>query len=176
MKLLHLNGPPGIGKSTIAQRYADDHPGVLNLDIDRLRPLVGGWRDRFSETNRIIRPLALSMARTHLAAGLDVVMPQYIGVASELAKFEAAARENGAVFHEIVLMDTKQRALRRFADRDDTPWDRAARDAIDQDGLARAYDRLTALVTGRPHATVIHTSTVEQTYQALLTTVRAAAS
>ncbi|MEV4313482.1 hypothetical protein [Actinocrispum sp. NPDC049592] len=55
-------------------------------------------------------------------------------------------------------------------------WDRAARGAIDQDGLSRAYDRLVALAAELPHATVIHASTVEQTYQALLTTVRAAGS
>jgi len=33
-RLIHLNGPPGIGKSTIAQRYVDQHPEVLNLDIN----------------------------------------------------------------------------------------------------------------------------------------------
>jgi predicted kinase len=64
--LIHLNGPPGIGKSTLAQRYVDEHPGVLNLDIDRLRALIGGWRERFAETGEIVRPVALSMAATHL--------------------------------------------------------------------------------------------------------------
>ncbi len=68
-RLIHLNGPPGIGKSTLAQMYADEHPGVLNLDIDRLRALVGGWRDRFAETGELVRPLALDMAGTHLRAG-----------------------------------------------------------------------------------------------------------
>jgi hypothetical protein len=40
--LIHLNGPPGIGKPVLAQWWADDHPGALNLDIDRLRVLAGG--------------------------------------------------------------------------------------------------------------------------------------
>ncbi|MEQ7848307.1 hypothetical protein [Nocardioides kribbensis] len=35
--LLHLNGPPGIGKSALAARWADAHPGTLLLDLD-----VGG--------------------------------------------------------------------------------------------------------------------------------------
>jgi len=34
--LIHLNGPSGVGNSTLAQRYVDEHPGVLNLDIDAL--------------------------------------------------------------------------------------------------------------------------------------------
>lgn len=33
-RLIHLNGPPGIGKSVLAQLWAQDHPGVLNLDIE----------------------------------------------------------------------------------------------------------------------------------------------
>jgi MoxR-like ATPase len=33
-RLVHLNGPPGIGKSTLAAVYADRHPGTLNLDVD----------------------------------------------------------------------------------------------------------------------------------------------
>ena len=45
--LIHLNGPSGVGKSTLAQRYVDEHPGVLNLDIDAVVSLIGGWRDDF---------------------------------------------------------------------------------------------------------------------------------
>jgi adenylate kinase family enzyme len=41
-RLIHLNGPPGIGKSTIARRYPAELPGVLNCHIDVLRTLVGG--------------------------------------------------------------------------------------------------------------------------------------
>lgn len=43
-QLILLNGPPAVGKSTLAARYADDHPGTLNLDIDLLHPLIGGQR------------------------------------------------------------------------------------------------------------------------------------
>ncbi len=43
--LIHVNGPPGIGKSTLSALYADRHPGTLNLDIDSLHRLVGGWQD-----------------------------------------------------------------------------------------------------------------------------------
>ncbi len=37
VRLIHLNGPPGIGKSTTASAFAARHPGVLNLDIDRAK-------------------------------------------------------------------------------------------------------------------------------------------
>jgi hypothetical protein len=35
--LLHLNGPSGVGKSTLARAHAARHPGTLVCDIDELR-------------------------------------------------------------------------------------------------------------------------------------------
>lgn len=63
-RLILLNGMPGIGKSTLAERYADDHPGVLNLDVDRLGRTMGG---DFASTAEPARALALTMH--HPAAG-----------------------------------------------------------------------------------------------------------
>jgi len=83
-RLIHLNGPPGIGKSTIANLYAEHHPGALNLDIDEVRRLIGGWREDFVWAGEVVRPIAINMAATHLRQGFDVVMPQFIGEVSEL--------------------------------------------------------------------------------------------
>ena len=53
-RLVLLNGPPGIGKSTLSRRYVEAHPGTLDLDVDRLRSFVGGWRERFDETATLV--------------------------------------------------------------------------------------------------------------------------
>jgi adenylate kinase family enzyme len=57
-RLIHLNGPSGIGKSTLARRYVADHPAVLNCDIDVLRTLIGGWDADFQQAGALIRPAA----------------------------------------------------------------------------------------------------------------------
>lgn len=44
-RLILLNGPPAVGKSTLACRYAADRTLTLNLDVDAVRRLIGGWRD-----------------------------------------------------------------------------------------------------------------------------------
>ena len=67
--LIHLNGPPGIGKSTLAARYADRHPGTLNLDIDTLHHLIGGWRTSQGQFHDLLRPLAWAMAGVVSALG-----------------------------------------------------------------------------------------------------------
>lgn len=175
-RLVLLNGPPGIGKSTLAQMYVDDHPGVLNLDIDQLRCLIGGWRGRFAETGELVRPIALSMASTHLRAGHDVVMPQYLGRLSEIERFEAVAHDSGAVFCETVLMDTKERSIQRFAHRGvggELPWHRHVQEVVDRSGgrslLADMYDRLTDVLRSRPACRVVpsEVGAIQQTYESL---------
>jgi predicted kinase len=150
-RLILLNGPPGIGKSVLAQLWADDHPGVLDLDIDRLRVLVGGWRERFAETGEIVRPLALGMASAHLRGGRDVVMPQFLGRLSEIERFEAVAHDSGAAFCQIVLMDTKEHTLERFyrrGDNDAAEWHQHVREATvltsAAGAIGQAYQALTA--------------------------------
>jgi hypothetical protein len=54
-----------------ARRFADDHPLVLNLDIDRLRGMVGCWREELHQAGLMARAkaLAVAVARIHLAGG-----------------------------------------------------------------------------------------------------------
>ena len=65
----------------------------------------------------LARAIALAAARVHLAAGHDVVIPQFLGRPEFLEQLEGLAHETGADFHEIVLLDSKQNVLRRFAKR-----------------------------------------------------------
>ena len=112
--LIHLNGPSGVGKSTLAQTYADDHPGVLNLDIDTVVSLIGGWRENFFGALSPARHLALAMAEAHLRNGWDVVMPQLVTSVDEAERFEAAAERAGAEYLEIALTVDPVEQVNRF--------------------------------------------------------------
>jgi len=149
---------------------------VLNLDIDQVRGMIGGWQDRFEETGEIARPLALGMARTHLKGGRDVVMPQYLGRLSEIDRFETVAVGSGAAFVEIVLMDTRERSIQRFTSRGDDEslaWHRQVRDIVERTGgtalLADMYDRLGEVITARTNSVVVPSidGAVHQTYKAV---------
>ena len=173
--LIHLNGPPGIGKSTLSALYADRHPGTLNLDIDSLHAMIGGWQDSDTHAHEVLRPVALAMASTHLAGGRDVVLPQYLARVEEIERFERAAHAQGARFRELVLLDSKAASVTRFDERvDDSVWGRHNRRVVDEQGgvvfLEEMYDRLVEILRVRPEAQVVCSTVgdVEATYAALV--------
>lgn len=178
-RLIHLNGPPGIGKSTLARRYADSHPGVLDCDIDVLRSLIGGWKEDFAGAGALIRPAALAMIEAYLRNGRDVVLPQMLLDVGEVGRFESAAGSAGAGFVEIVLMDSVDATVERFHRRGESepgdPWHREVRAQVAAEGgdelLRRSHAALERVVRARPGATVVWSAEgrPDATYRELVT-------
>lgn len=176
--LLLLNGPPGIGKSTVARRYADRHPGTLTCDIDVLRTLVGGWSEDFLRAGALIRPAALAMVEGYLASGHDVVLPQLFIDPAEIALFEACALRAGARFVERLLMDDCEQSVSRFnrrgEDDPDNAWHLQVRAIVAAQGgdeaLRDRHRALQSLVDSRPDLIVVRSTDgdVEGTYRRLL--------
>jgi predicted kinase len=174
--LILLNGAPGSGKSTLAQLYVDDHPLALNLDIDRIRDLLGRWQADATRAGLLARALALAMARTHMDAGHDVIIPQYVGRLPFIERLEQLALDLAVPFRELVLLDSKPNMLRRFSDRT-----RAATSAYHVETAAQLggerraaldemYDRLIEVIDQRPNALIVrsHDGNPTETYRRLL--------
>ncbi|MEV6843139.1 AAA family ATPase [Actinoplanes sp. NPDC051411] len=173
---VHLNGPPGIGKSTLAGLWAGRHPGTLNLDVDTLHLLVGGWQDEQTDTWPAVWSLMRAMAATHLDGGYDVVLPQYLASADEIAGIEKLTHDHGADFREVILLADREAAIERFthrAETSDDPWIRHHHRLLEQRGgpaaLAKMHDDLLDVVRLHPEAVVVPSTAgaVDETYDLL---------
>ena len=181
-RLLHLNGPPGIRKSTLARRWAAEHPGTLCCDVDVLRTMIGGWEDDFAAAGGRIRSAALAFIGAYLADGQDVVLPQMLARVSELERFEAAATGVGAEFVTVMLHDQEDSAVARFHARgtvDADPWHDEVRRIVLAEGgddVLRHYHRaLSALLDQRPDTLQVRSvaGDPDGTYRAVLGAVGA---
>jgi adenylate kinase family enzyme len=155
-KLIVLNGPCGIGKSTLAKRYGQDHPLTLQLDIDDVWAMLSHWREEKEEAGPLSKKMALEMARVNLLAGHDVVIPQIIQSIELAESFQALADSSNAEYVEILLIVDKEEAIRRFVKRGQDaglPTGFRPGGVLETGGgekkLAEMYDNMVAAVAGR---------------------------
>jgi len=169
--VLHLNGAPGVGKSTLARRWAEEHPGTLLLDIDVLRTWVSGWRHDFAATGAVVRPVAIAMLTAYVEQGRDVVLPQLIVNGAELARFRHAAEAAGGRWVEVLVEAEDVEA--RFAAREvDEPHLEAVHGLVADAApghLTQYVERLQSLVEAIPDAIRLPTTDgeIDAEYDAL---------
>ena len=83
----------------------------MNLDVDALHRLVGGWQDEETDTWPVMWPLVRAMAKTQLEGGRDVVLPQYHAKLDEIVELEKLAHQHGGgLSRAVVLLDDREKA------------------------------------------------------------------
>ncbi len=174
--LIHLNGPPGVGKSTLARVYASRHPGTLVCEIDALRTLISGW-----QTNRVfagyVHNVATSMVTSYLKTGHDVILP-HLADLDRIALYAAAAEEGGGRHIHVMLHADMDAVVRQFRERGTTRPDSWTHDVArfwDARGGDDAIRDCASDVWKLPHRFRIDVADQESAYQSLVRTVEGSA-
>lgn len=102
-----------MGKTTIAQRYIDEHPMTLNLDIDNIWIMMGQWQASRPHSEIQKTKYAYAIADMHLSDGYDVVVPNLMESIEQYEVFEQIAAANKAKFKEVVLLSSPNDAVER---------------------------------------------------------------
>lgn len=176
-KIIILNGPCGIGKSTLAERYVDDHPLSLNLDIDLLGSGIGRWREHLHEARRLRMGYAMALMPLHLASGYDVIVPNIL-YDEDIDELKSVSQVAGALMCELALMTDEDTAVKRFIDRgrsqgfsDGFRPGSSISNAGGEKKLREMYRKLEVTLRKRPKTTIIRPvyNDIEGTYSKLLT-------
>ncbi len=178
--LILLNGPLGIGKSTLATMYSERHPLALNLDIDLIRGSLGQWRERRVESAKLAWEMTHQMGRVALTARSDVIVAHAIRRPEHFRHLEELAAETGAKLYEILLLAPKDEAIRRFIARGQASGFELG---YRPDGLVgrlggipwveAIYDGVVAATKSRTETIIINPlyGSPEETYQEMLTAI-----
>lgn len=111
--LLFINGPVGVGKSTIARKYVDNHKLSLLLSADDFVGSMGQWLKYEDEARDLAFEYLKHIALQHLKAGHDVVVPYLLTDPIEAESIEDVAHSAGANFFECVLLTSKEDMIAR---------------------------------------------------------------
>jgi predicted kinase len=176
-RLILVNGLPGSGKSALGRRYLDDHQLALALDIDVIRSMLGRSLEEPTMSGLAARDLARAMARTHLQAGHDVLVCQFLGRLEFVEVLDQLAAAIGVPFVEVALITRVDEAAERFrrrAEDDSRPEHGDAAILLDRAGGPAALDemhsRLEVVISSRPNTRRVEVvdGDLEETYQGLL--------
>lgn len=173
-RVIHLNGPSRVGKSTLARRYVNEHPATLALDLDVIAGLIGGWRDDFSAALSMARQHGWAMATRHLRDGYDVVIPQLVTSFDRGPGPEEAARSADAPYVEVALLVDDDEHLRRLRDKQPISEVEAQiqLDLEDADGdlVGRIRQHLAEYLADRPNTIRLDTTGLDEdaTYARLI--------
>ena len=170
-KLILLNGFAASGKTTLSKRYIAGHPLALAIEGDQIISMMGEWRSHESEAREIVFQHTLTLAKSHLKAGYDVVLPYLLTNSSHGDSFKALAEEVGAEFYEIFLAVEREDAIERLLSRG--VWGEEGSPTLSSNDLPEInelYDAMESALQDRNEVIKIPVTldAIDETYEALI--------
>lgn len=153
MKLVILNGPTGVGKSTLAVRLHDQMSSSVLLKIDELRRTIPNYRENRRESLELAYQMATSAMERHFEDGQDVIIDKTIADAEVLDRFTDIAKKHGAEIYEFLLFAEQDVLQKRADDRGYIPGG-----LLTPERVGEHWERANELRSLRTSAVVIDTT------------------
>lgn len=162
MKLILINGPAGVGKSTISTHLHADIPNSILIDVDELRRSIPNYKEQRKESLLLSYERTKEAIENHLKKGKTVIIDKGISFSDTLDSFVEIGAECGADVREIFLFASKEGVQRRADERGYKPGSLLTRERVGE-----LWDELDALQQKRRSAIVIDTTSlsIEDTYE-----------
>lgn len=163
-KLIVLNGPAGVGKTTVAQLLHEELNPSFLLSCDAIRRFINDYHDMPREGRTLRNKVVLSMLDTLITEGMDVILEQLHTTDSMLEAYIEIAKKHHAKHYEFMLwVSDEERLLTRFHERDFGPT-RHAGSSLNDERVKRYWHSMNTLRLNRNQTSTIVTD--EQTPQA----------
>ena len=164
MKLILINGPTGIGKSTIAQKIHQGLPLSFLLDIDAQRRYICGYRERRGESHDLVIKLSLAILENYLQSKHDVVIDKFLTDVEVAERFLELGRKYNATVFEFVLNADKETLVRRAEERGYREGS-----MLTPEKVPEFWDRIQSYVKERPQSIVVDTKnlSIEETFECI---------
>ena len=161
MKLIILNGPCGVGKSSIATRLHQALPLSFLLEIDSLRRLFSQYKEKREESGTASLRLSEAMIISCLDMGHDVIIDTMQFDTDVLDKYYEIAKEKGVVVKEIILWASKEVVMERAQARG---WKEGG--SLTPEKCEAFWDQIDDMKGKRQSAVIIDTShiSLDETY------------
>lgn len=153
MKLIIINGPCGVGKSTLAEKLHQSMPTSFLLDIDAQRRFMSQYRDYREESWELSRALGRAILKTCMELKLDVIVDKMLYDEETLDSYHVIAQEHRVDVTEMILWATKEKVMQRAEDRG---WREEG--LLTPEKCERFWHEIDALKEKRPQAHLIDTS------------------
>ena len=155
MKLIIINGPSGIGKSTVATRLCHHIPSSFLVDVDELRREMPDYRERRAESLSFAYERTREIIDEELNRGHDVIIDKTISSAGVLDSFIERGKRHGAEIFEILLFAEKEVVHKRADDRGYRLGGLLTSEKVDE-----LWEKMNALRKQRSEAIVIDTANI----------------
>lgn len=152
MRLIIINGPWGVGKSTTAALLHHELPGSFHLELDVLRRCISGYEQDRQKSFYFSLTIALGIMETCFADGRDVIIDKMFFDGEVIDQLIVVAAKFEASVHEFILWCDNRTLLERGATRGYSSG------VFSIDKAQRSWELISKLIPLRPQATLLDTN------------------